>query len=276
MEKALINKLIPFSNVDGPGNRFAIFFQGCPFKCLYCHNPETINLCINCGKCINVCPTGALSNQKGKVVWDKRQCISCDNCLKACQNLASPKVKEYSVREIIEEIKKVKSFIRGITVSGGECTNYEAFLVELFTEVKKIGLSILIDSNGANDFSKMLKLLALSDGVMLDVKAYDDGYHQYLTGRSNKMVLKNLHYLLKNNKLFEVRTVILPGIDNSITVNEVCKIIKDNVPYKLIKYRPFGVREDGLNVFGKNKLTDDLFDEIVQIAQKYNANIITK
>ena len=39
---ATINKIIPMSLVDGPGNRTAIFFQGCNFNCSYCHNPETI------------------------------------------------------------------------------------------------------------------------------------------------------------------------------------------------------------------------------------------
>ncbi|MGM9942993.1 MAG: 4Fe-4S cluster-binding domain-containing protein, partial [Erysipelotrichaceae bacterium] len=43
MIKAPVNKIISFSNVDGPGNRTSIFFQSCPFHCLYCHNPETIN-----------------------------------------------------------------------------------------------------------------------------------------------------------------------------------------------------------------------------------------
>ena len=42
--KGIINKIIPFSNVDGPGNRLSIFFQGCNFDCLYCHNPETIKI----------------------------------------------------------------------------------------------------------------------------------------------------------------------------------------------------------------------------------------
>ena len=37
--------VIPFSWVDGPGNRFVVFAQGCPFDCLACHNPETIPPC---------------------------------------------------------------------------------------------------------------------------------------------------------------------------------------------------------------------------------------
>ena len=42
--KGVINKIIPFSNVDGPGNRLSIFFQGCNYDCIYCHNPETIEI----------------------------------------------------------------------------------------------------------------------------------------------------------------------------------------------------------------------------------------
>ena len=43
MITAPVNKIIPFSSVDGPGNRTAVFFQGCNWDCCYCHNPETRN-----------------------------------------------------------------------------------------------------------------------------------------------------------------------------------------------------------------------------------------
>lgn len=269
MMKAPVNKIIPFSNVDGPGNRCAIFFQSCPFACLYCHNPETIQMCVHCGTCVATCPTKALTFEDGKVHWNEESCVECDKCIHVCPHLASPKITWMEVDELVNEVKKHRMFIRGITVSGGECMNQAPFLLEFFKEIKKMDLGILIDSNGYYDFEQYQELLALCDGVMLDVKAVNPIFHQSLTNCSNDIVLKNLEYLLDHNKMEEVRTVLLPHHEkeNKETIEYVVKQIKNRCRYKLIAYRPFGVREEGLHALGNGMVTSEEMKEYQKFTQ---------
>lgn len=245
MTEALVNKILPFSSVDGPGNRTVIFLQGCNFSCLYCHNPETINRCTSCGFCVPACPAGALSNNAGIVNWDSTSCTGCDMCITVCNNKSSPKAVYMTVPEIMKMIAAVKPFISGITVSGGECTLQKEFLLELFEEVHKLGLTVFIDTNGGIDFSKETRLIKVVDKVMLDIKSFDSDEHMMLTSMPNGIVLKNAEYLAKLNKLYEIRTVIVPGlIDNYRNVAEISRLISklnSNIRYKLIKFRPIGV-----------------------------------
>ena len=258
--KAPINKIISFSNVDGPGNRCSIFFQGCPFSCLYCHNPETINECSNCGKCVSTCPTHALTFVDGVVRYDASVCINCDTCIKVCDHLSSPKIQWLSVEELVDKIKAIRPFIRGITVSGGECMLHADYLLALFKQVKALGLTCLIDSNGGIDFEKHQELLEISDGVMLDVKAVSPIFHQRIIHADNAVVLKNLNYLLHTHKLEEVRTVILPNQDeeNRRSVEAISKLIKNQCRYKLLKYRYYGVRNAGIELFGQCIVEDEV------------------
>lgn len=245
----LINKIIPFSSVDGPGNRTAIFLQGCNFNCVYCHNPETIHRCVSCGECVSHCPTGALTFKNGKVVYNSDKCSFCDACFKHCPKGASPRVRTMTARQVMDEVGKNVPFVRGITVSGGECTCQRDFLVELLTLAKEKGLTTLLDSNGSWDFSQDTKLTNLCDGVMLDVKAYACTEHIAVTGYENQTVLKNLLFLAKSGKLEEVRTVVVPGLfDAENTIRQVSRTIapylnKRDTRYKIIAYRPMGVRQ---------------------------------
>ena len=244
-ERGLVNRIIPFSCVDGPGNRSSIFFQGCDFHCRYCHNPETQNLCVNCGLCVEACPAGALSMAEGRVIWDPKACCGCDTCLKVCENSSSPKVRWMSVDEILQELSDALPFISGVTVSGGECTRYHAFIAGLFDRVHALGKTAFCDTNGQKPFQEMPELTQAMDKAMLDVKAWDPAVHTRLTGTGNETVLKNLDYLLEIGKLYEVRTVVIPEyLNNEETVRQVSrKLAADpSARYKLIKYRPWGVR----------------------------------
>lgn len=264
MTKGYVNRILPFSSVDGPGNRMVIFLQGCNFDCLYCHNPETINYCINCGICAYECPYNALSIINNKVIWDEKYCKNCDLCIKTCPNSSSPKVKLMTVDEVMDFVRKIKSFISGITISGGECTLQYNFVSKIFKKTKEIGLTTFLDSNGYIPLNNLRLLVENMDMAMIDLKSFDRDEHLKLTGKDNEIVIENVKYLAKINKLYEVRTVIVPDIlDNYYNVDNISKLIANlnpNIRYKLIKYRPIGVREGIYSYIPDDELMEKLFN----------------
>ena len=217
-QTALINKIIPFSSVDGPGNRTAIFLQGCNINCRYCHNPETRAVCISCGECVEKCPAGALTFSGRRVVWDPAKCVSCDTCIHVCRHDASPRVLEMTAEQVMKKVERQIPFIRGISVSGGECMLHPDFLTELFAIAKRTDagagrpLTTLIDSNGTIPFRNLPKLMSVSDGVMLDIKAFASEDHRRITDAPNETVLANAKWLAEREQLYEIRCVIAPHL----------------------------------------------------------------
>lgn len=275
MMKAPVNKIIPFSAVDGPGNRTSVFLQGCNINCLYCHNPETRKTCMGCGDCVGACPAGALSISetagKRTVIYDPSKCVSCDTCIRLCTHDASPRILYMTPEETFEKIARQIPFIRGVTVSGGECTLYPEFLTELFTICKAGGLDTMLDSNGTLDFKQYPELLEATDGVMLDIKAFSEEDHKKVTGAGNRRILENARYLASVGKLFEVRTVVVPGLfDPEFTIREASAMLKPfqtvkKIQYKIIAYRPMGVRAE---YAGFPVPDETLLNHLAQIARE--------
>jgi pyruvate formate lyase activating enzyme len=199
---------------------------------------------------VQVCPQEALSLENGRVSFDASKCISCDTCIKTCPNDSTPKTKLMTPEEVMAVVRKQIPFIRGITVSGGECMLQPDFIKELFELAKKENLGTLIDSNGTIDFRKYPDLMEVSDGVMLDIKAFFPEDHRNVTGADNKKILENATFLGENNKLSEVRAVIAPDLYDVVKNVKamgafLLPLYKIN-PFriKIIAYRPMGVREE--------------------------------
>ena len=252
-----INKVVPFSVVDGPGSRFVIFLQGCNFDCIACHNPYTINGCDSCGVCVDQCPEDALDLLDGPlVVLDEPACTECDICIDVCPSDSTPLSSWRSVDSILDEIRPIARMIRGITVSGGEATQQPEFLVELFSAIKadpELGhLTILVDSNGATPEPVWDRLMPLIDGAMIDLKALDPTVHHLLTARPNDQVLASIRSLAGAGKLTEVRILAMPGYNTAPSeVEAMAEWLDDaapGVPVKLIAFRHHGVRSEGLHV----------------------------
>jgi len=151
-----------------------------------------------------------------------------------------------TVEQIIAQINKLKLFISGVTISGGECTLQHEFLLELLMALNQLNFNVLLDSNGLIESEILKKLIPYFDKMMLDIKSIDNEEHIELTGFSNELILKNFNYLAKWNKIHEVRTVIVPEIlNNQRNVTEISKLIasiNSEIIYKLIRFQPHGYR----------------------------------
>ncbi|MGZ7036434.1 MAG: YjjW family glycine radical enzyme activase [Ilumatobacteraceae bacterium] len=249
--QGLITDTITFSNVDGPGNRFVLFLQGCNFDCIACHNPYTINRCNHCGDCVSACPSGALGlSLEGGVEWNRDSCQGTDNCIAVCPWDSTPKATRMSVDDLLVEIRRAAPFLSGITVSGGEATQQADFLRALFGTIKAdpslADLTCFIDSNGAADRSTWTSLLLVMDGAMIDLKCLDPEIHRSITGQPNDQVLESIRYLDAVDRLYEVRLLMLPGInDHPALLERTALWLADIDPLmriKLIGFRRHGVR----------------------------------
>ncbi|ANS85580.1 [Formate-C-acetyltransferase]-activating enzyme [Vibrio scophthalmi] len=258
---AIVSRILNFSCVDGPGNRLVIFLQGCNFNCLNCHNPHTINYCNHCGDCVDGCPTGALTfstselhGLKPKVVWDEAKCTHCDQCVDVCGNKSNPKVKHYTVEQMLAIIRKQQFFISGITISGGEATVQLPFIIELFKAIKADvtlqHLSCFIDSNGHLSATGWQRVMPYLDGVMIDLKAWQNDTHLWLIGRDNHKVIASIQLLAEAGKLHELRLLHIPGksdLDSEVdAVSELINRLPLEVTIRLNAFQHHGVIGEAL------------------------------
>ncbi|MCM5554795.1 YjjW family glycine radical enzyme activase [Pleomorphomonas sp. NRKKF1] len=247
---AAVSKFLTWSVVDGPGNRFVLFLQGCNYHCVTCHNPHTIGVCSDCGACVAVCPSGALKKSGRKVVHDPGPCISCDSCLSACPTRANPMVRRMTVNDVLELLRRNAPFLNGLTVSGGEATLHLDFLIDLFTAIKAAPdlahLTLFIDSNGNLPAEGWQRVLPVTDGVMLDIKAFDPERHRRLTGADNDLSLASARLLAEAGKLYELRFLMIPGeTDSPEEISALSALAHELGPHTRLRLNAFqhhGVR----------------------------------
>ncbi|HEJ9414437.1 TPA: YjjW family glycine radical enzyme activase [Proteus mirabilis] len=267
---ASINKILPFSCVDGPGNRLAIFLQGCNLRCKNCHNPYTMGICDNCGDCIASCPQQALSLQNGVVSWNSHLCEQCDTCIQQCPRQSSPMTLTYTVDELIAITRKYAAFINGITVSGGESTLQLPFLIDYFKAVKEASdlqhLTCLIDSNGTLSLNGWQKIAPFMDGAMIDLKSWSEETHIYLTGRSNQRIKKSIKWLSEHNLLTEIRLLYIPEktdyVENIDQLSYFINSLGKSVLVRINAFHNYGVYGEAQNWYSAKE------DDVKQLKEK--------
>ncbi len=227
MDKGNIFDIKHFAVHDGPGIRTTVFFKGCPLKCIWCHNPESISRekqlgflghkCVNCGRCSVVCPAGAHTiDAEGRHRFDRAKCTACGTCVGACMTKALTLYgKSASVEELVEELLEDRDFYEttggGVTLSGGECMTQADFCAQLLKALKERGIHTAVDTCGFVSRETLDKVIPYTDLFLYDMKAVDEEVHLSCTSRPNGIILDNLQYLNDRGCQIEIRIPFVPG-----------------------------------------------------------------
>lgn len=216
---------------DGPGIRTTVFFKGCNLRCAWCANPESQEIdvqltldaekCTACGRCANICPTGAREIANGRLVFDPERCNGCGLCVGECPVKAIGREgKSVSVHEIAAEVLKDQVFYShsggGVTFSGGEVLMQQEFATELARLLRAQGVHVAVETAAAVPPERFRAFLDEIDYVLVDLKHYDDEVHRKGTDVGNAEILENIRALRESGLGFLVRIPVIPGFNSFI------------------------------------------------------------
>jgi pyruvate formate lyase activating enzyme len=249
-----------FSVHDGAGLRTTVFFKGCPLRCAWCQNPESLrpepemallaDRCRRSRECAGACPSGAISfaTGGGSVRLDRGRCDACGECVRACAFGAWWTVgRRVSVGTLADEVERDRRFYEssggGVTLSGGEPTFQMTAAAALAARCRERGLSVGLQTCGAFLWEDFAPHADLFDFVQFDLKLADREEHRRLTGADNRAIFDNAKRLLKAGAAVEFRMPVVPGLTDGVDNLDGLADWLDALGVRsleLIEYHPMG------------------------------------
>jgi pyruvate formate lyase activating enzyme len=288
--KALISGIKRMEIHDGDGLRTTVFFKGCPLRCIWCHNPESLSFtpqiayfkekCIGCKLCVSVCAENVFKNH----IPPFEPCSFCFKCIKECPtNALVGYGEEYTLDKLLSVVLQDELFFKngngGVTLSGGECLAQAEFVTEFIKALYERGISVNVDTCGHVKREVFEKIFPYVDTFLYDVKAFDASMHRELTGKDNVLILDNLKYLSSKGAKIEVRYPLVKGYNDSECENIAKMLSKLSIKrVKILKYHCFATsRYQALGYVNTMPNTETTFEDIescIEIFKSYGVEAI--
>jgi pyruvate formate lyase activating enzyme len=199
-----IHSFESFGTVDGPGIRFVVFMQGCPLRCLYCHNPDTW--------------------QGGGTPYEAADVAK--KILRYKNYFAGGGGVTISGGEPLLQIEFVTELMSILKQNG------------VHTAVDTSGYTF--DKNDSESVLKHEKLMQVCDLVLLDIKHADDETHRKITGKSNQNTLNFAKFLSEKAKPTWIRHVLVPSLtDEDAALKRLREIVAELKTVEKVEVLPY-------------------------------------
>lgn len=305
MEKTTIGIIFNiqrFSIHDGPGIRTTVFMKGCGMRCVWCHNPESLDgnieiayyadKCIGCGACIDKCPEKCHSiisiSEKDRVHnglyrYSRQNCTKCGKCADICYAEAMRIIgKSMTVDEVFAEIIKDNVFYEtsggGVTLSGGEPLFQPKFSIDILKRCKNSDINTCVETSGFSKPKALLEVAQYTDLFLFDIKETDIARHIEYTGVDNNMILENLSMLDKSGALIILRCPVIPGLndreDHFAGIAQIANGLKNIQRIEIEPYHPLGLSKaqaiGKIMGYGKTEITKkEISEKWAESIRKY-------
>lgn len=242
-----IHSLESFGTVDGPGVRYVVFFQGCPMRCQYCHNPDTWDI-----------QDGTLMEAEDII----KRMLRNISFYKTGGLTATGGEPMFQLPFLIELFRLAKE--HGIHT----CLDTSGIMFPGTSPDSDVEKERLVQID---------KLLEVTDLIMLDIKELEKEEHLALTKQPNEHILEFARYLERKKQPMWVRHVVVPGItfqkEKLRKLGEYLRTFKNLEKIEVLPYHALGkVKYENLEIDYALKDTPQLTKEETKQAEAWIHN----